>query len=155
DALEALRRLPFRDVGGATVDHHRALRQGVPEVIFGEPKTAQQIVAIAQEIVQARQNVLVTRLDAEKAAVVAREVEGFRYVPVARVGGVTVAPVPKRDAGPVAVVTAGTSDIGVAEEACETLGAVGLEPLRIYDVGVAGIHRFLHRLDEISSASAV
>ena len=156
EAVEALRQLPFRDVGGtATVDHHRALRQGVPEVILGEGKTAEQIVMIGREIVRSRQNVLVTRLQADKAAVVSRGLEGFRYAEQARVGSVEVTAVSPREAGPIAVVTAGTSDIGVAEEACETLGAVGLAPLRIYDVGVAGIHRFLHRLDELSRASAV
>src|SRR5262245_957341 len=77
EALEALRQLPFRDLGGATVDHHRALRQGVPEVILGEGKTAPQIVTIAQEILRTRQNVLVTRLSADKAAEVGRGVDGF------------------------------------------------------------------------------
>src|SRR3954447_27012060 len=86
DALAELRDLPFRDLGFATVDHHRALRTGVPEVILGEPKTAEQIAAIAEELVRRGQNVLVTRLDAEKARVVAERIPAFRYVPVARIG---------------------------------------------------------------------
>ncbi|WP_437726857.1 nickel pincer cofactor biosynthesis protein LarB [Sorangium sp. So ce861] len=155
EALEALRGLPFRDLGVATVDHHRALRQGVPEVIFGEGKTPEQIALIAQEISGAGQNVLVTRVDAAKGAAVAALLPAFRYVPLARTGTVEVAPTPKRAAGPVAVVTAGTSDLPVAEEAIETLRAVGLEAKRLYDVGVAGLHRFLHRVEELRKASAV
>jgi pyridinium-3,5-biscarboxylic acid mononucleotide synthase len=154
-ALEALRELPFRDLGIATVDHHRALRQGVPEVIFGERKTVEQIVAIAQEIQRAGQNVLITRLDADKAEALGARLAGLRYAPIARIGAVELAPVPRRDVGAVGVVTAGTSDMPVAEEACETLRAVGIEPVRVYDVGVAGIHRFLHRAPELSRAAAL
>ncbi|MGK4006377.1 nickel pincer cofactor biosynthesis protein LarB [Sorangium sp. So ce1036] len=155
EALDALRGLPFRELGVATVDHHRALRQGVPEVIFGEGKTPEQIALIAQEISGAGQNVLATRVDAAKGAAVASLLPAFRYVPVARTGSVEVAPPPKRSAGPVAVVTAGTSDIAVAEEAIETLRAVGLDATRMYDVGVAGLHRFLHRVEELRNAAAV
>lgn len=155
EALDVLRGLPFRDLGVATVDHHRALRQGAPEVIFGEPKTPEQIALIAQEIVAAGQNVLVTRVDAAKADAISSLLPGFRYVPVARTGTVEVAAPPVRHAPPVAVVTAGTSDIAVAEEAIETLRAVGLEAKRHYDVGVAGLHRFLHRVEELRKAAAV
>jgi pyridinium-3,5-biscarboxylic acid mononucleotide synthase len=155
DALESLRQLPFRDLGFATIDHHRALRQGMPEVIFGERKTAEQIAQIAQEIARAGHNVLVTRVDVEKAGeIVARE-PGFRYAKAARTLRLEVSPVAPRQQGPVAVVTAGTSDLSVAEEAVETLCAVGLEPVRHYDVGVAGIHRLLHRLEELRKAAAV
>ncbi|XXT11417.1 nickel pincer cofactor biosynthesis protein LarB [Sorangium sp. So ce327] len=155
EALDALRGLPFRDLGVATVDHHRALRQGVPEVIFGEGKTPEQIALIAGEISGAGQNVLVTRVDAAKGAAVSALLPAFRYVPLARTGSIEVAPPPKRTAGAVAVVTAGTSDLPVAEEAIETLRAVGLEAKRLYDVGVAGLHRFLHRVEELRKASAV
>ena len=154
EALESLRQLPFRDLGIATVDHHRALRQGVPEVIFGEGKTVEQIVLIAQEITRAGQNVLVTRIDAAKGEALGPLLPGFRYVPVARTGSVEMAPPPAR-AGVVAVVTAGTSDIPVAEEAVETLRAVGLQATRLYDVGVAGLHRFLHHVEELRKAAAV
>jgi len=153
-ALSSLQSLPFRDMGFATVDHHRALRQGVPEVIFGEGKTAEQIAAIAEEMLGARTNVLVTRIDADKAAVISARVPAFRYAPIARTGSVEIAPPVKRPCAPVAVVTAGTSDMEAAEEAAETLLALGLEPMRIYDIGVAGIHRLLHRVDELRSASA-
>ena len=155
DALESLKKLPFRDLGFATVDHHRALRQGVPEVIFSERKTVDQIAAISNEILRAGQNVLMTRLDEAKAQALEHRIEKFRYVPLARIGTAELAPPPARDVGTVAVVTAGTSDIGVAEEAAETLRAVGIDPLRIYDVGVAGLHRLLHRLEDLRKASAV
>ena len=156
DALESLRGLPFREVGGvATVDHHRALRQGVPEVIFGERKTVDQIATIAEEIQRAGQNVLVTRLDAEKAEALRSRLPEMRYAAVARIGAVEQHPIAPRPVGPVAVVTAGTSDMPVAEEACETLLAVGVSPVRVYDVGVAGIHRFLHRAPELARAAAV
>jgi hypothetical protein len=155
EAVEALQKLPFRDMGFATVDHHRALRQGVPEVIFGEKKTAEQVAAIAAEIAAVQQNVLVTRLDADKAAYVQERLPSFRYAPIARTGTLEIKPPPRRDCGPIAVVCAGTSDMAVAEEAIETLLAVGLEPLRMYDVGVAGIHRLLHKVDELRKAAAV
>jgi len=115
EALKELQQLPFRDLGFATVDHHRALRQGVPEVIFGERKTAEQIIGIAEEIARAGTNVLVTRVDAPKAEEVVARVPGFRYAPVARTLNFEVKKVPARGRGPVAVVTAGTSDMSVAE----------------------------------------
>ena len=155
EALETLRQLPFRDIGIATVDHHRALRQGMPEVIFGERKTVDQIARITEEMVRAGSNVLVTRVDPEKAAALQLRLPAFRHAVEARTLSIEVAPVPPRARGPVAVVTAGTSDMDVAEEAVETLKAVGLEPVRYYDIGVAGIHRLLHRLDDLRKAAAV
>jgi NCAIR mutase (PurE)-related protein len=155
DALESLRQLPFRDIGIATVDHHRALRQGMPEVIFGERKTVDQIARIAEEMVRAGHNVLVTRVDPDKAAALRERLPAFRHGAEARTLSLEVTPVPRRGRGPVAVVTAGTSDVGVAEEAVVTLEAVGLEAVRLYDVGVAGIHRLLHRLEDLRRAAAV
>src|SRR5689334_7488017 len=110
DALAELRDLPFRDLGYATVDHHRALRTGVPEVIFGEPKTADHIAAIALEIADKGQNVLVTRLDAEKARAVKEQIPALAYAPVARTATLEIAPIVARG-GPVAVITAGTADL--------------------------------------------
>lgn len=154
-AVESLSSLPYRDLGFAAVDHHRALRNGIPEVIFGERKTAPQIVGIARAMVEAGENVLVTRLDEDKAAVLVREVPGASYSPMARTARVVVRPLPLRDVGYVAVVTAGTSDMPVAEEAAETLSAVGLAVERLYDVGVAGIHRLLHRVELLHKAAVV
>lgn len=155
DAMTELKKLPFSSVEHGTVDHHRALRQGVPEVIFGERKSAAQIVGLAKEIARAGHNVLVTRIDPDKAGAVARELDGFAYVPEANAGRLVVAPVPTRPIGYVAVITAGTSDVSVAEEAVITLEAVGLPARRLYDVGVAGLHRLMHRVDELTEAAAV
>ncbi|MEZ4295750.1 MAG: nickel pincer cofactor biosynthesis protein LarB [Polyangiaceae bacterium] len=153
-ALNDLERLPYKDLGFATVDHHRALRQGVPEVIFGEGKSPEQIIGIAREIASAQQNVLVTRIDPSKADAIAAALPGFKYAPVARTGSLVQSPPPARK-GTVAVVTAGTSDLPVSEEAVETLTAVGLTVQRMYDIGVAGLHRFLHRVDALRAADVV
>ncbi len=153
-ALGELRSLPFRDLGAANVDHHRALRQGAPEVIFGEGKSAEQIADIAAEMDRAGHNVLVTRLAAEKAAVLGERFDDLAYAATARVARLTRHGLPVRVAPPVAVMCAGTSDAGVAEEAVETLAAVGLEALRMFDVGVAGIHRLFDRLDQLDRIGA-
>jgi NCAIR mutase (PurE)-related protein len=155
DALKELRDLPFRDLGFATVDHHRALRMGLPEVILGEPKTADQIAGIAEELARTGQNVLITRLDATKAAAVTLRVPQLRYVPLARIGTLELAPPVRRPGGSVAVVTAGTGDASVAEEACETLHLLGIETLRVYDVGVAGIHRLLDRRAALEACAGI
>ncbi len=133
------------DLGFARVDHHRALRRGHPEVIFGEPKTAAQIAAIARAILAAGSNVLVTRLDRQKARAVGRALEGFRYHPDARLGVCVRHPSPDagRAKGTVAVVAAGTSDLPVAEEAALTAETFGHQVDRVYDVGVAGLGRLL------------
>jgi pyridinium-3,5-biscarboxylic acid mononucleotide synthase len=153
-ALEGLKTMPYRDLGFAAIDHHRALRQGVPEVIFGEGKSAEQIVGISREIAGAGQNVLVTRIDQAKADAISAALPGFQYAPIARTGSLVQSAPPARK-GTVAVVTAGTSDLPVSEEAVETLIAVGITPLRMYDVGVAGLHRLLHRVDALRAADVV
>jgi NCAIR mutase (PurE)-related protein len=154
DALVELRDLPFRNIGVATVDHHRALRLGVPEVIYGASKTSEQLVAIVEEMARLGHNVLVTRVSDDKAAVLAARFPGLRHAPAARVARLEPKPVVRRPCAPVAVVCAGTSDIDVAEEAIETLEAVGLAATRIYDVGVAGLHRLLGRSADLEGASA-
>ncbi len=113
-AVASLQGLPFKDLGFATIDHHRALRQGVPEVVFGEGKTGEQIAGIAEEMMRAQTNVLVTRLDAAKAAVVSQRLPQLRYSPMGRTGFVEVAPPVKRPCAPVAVITAVTSDMPVS-----------------------------------------
>jgi hypothetical protein len=154
DAMEQLRELPFRDVGIATIDHHRSLRQGVPEVVYGEGKTVEQLKVIVGEMARSGHNVLITRLDANKASALSSAHPSLRYAEVARVARLENAPVARRPCPPVAVVCAGTSDIHVAEEAIETLDAVGIAGSRVYDVGVAGIHRLLGRAPELAEASA-
>jgi NCAIR mutase (PurE)-related protein len=146
-ALAELKDLPFADLGYASVDHHRALRQGVPEVILGQSKTPAQIVGIARELARAGQNVLITRLDAEAAREVCAAIPGLKYAALARTATLEQAPIPALGARPVSLVTAGTGDLPVAEECAETLRMLGVAAERVYDVGVAGLHRLLHRRD--------
>ncbi len=155
DAVRDLRDLPFADLGYAMVDHHRAVRQGAPEVILGQGKTAAQIIGIAQELDRAGQNVLVTRLDADKAGAVCAAVPGLQYAELARTATLerhTIAPLGTK---PVALVSAGTGDLPVTEECAETLRMLGVAVERVYDVGVAGIHRLLHKREVFDRTSVV
>jgi NCAIR mutase (PurE)-related protein len=154
-ALAELRDLPYADLGYAAVDHHRALRQGAPEVILGQGKTAAQIVGIARELSRAGQNVLVTRLSAESAREVCAAIPDLRYTPLARTATLEQAPIAQLGTRPVALVSAGTGDLPVAEECAETLRMLGVSTERVYDVGVAGIHRLLHRRDVFERTSVV
>jgi NCAIR mutase (PurE)-related protein len=151
-ALAALRDLPFSDLTFAKPDHHRELRTGHPEVVYGEGKTAEQIAAIAERLALHGQNVLVTRLDAERAAALGRLVAGVRYHAEARLAVHQVAPVPVTGKGTVLVVSAGTSDQAVAEEAALTAELAGNAVARLYDVGVAGIHRVLESRGRLAEA---
>jgi NCAIR mutase (PurE)-related protein len=146
-ALAELKDLPFADLGYAAVDHHRALRQGAPEVILGQSKTPAQIVGIARELARTGQNVLITRLDADAAREVCAAIPALRYVALARTATLEQAPIPALGSRPVSLVTAGTGDLPVAEECAETLRMLGVAAERVYDVGVAGLHRLLHRRD--------
>ena len=154
DAVEQLRHLPFEDLGFAKVDHHRALRVGMPEVIFGERKTPGQIAGIFKQLAKHGKNVLATRASKKQFAAVRKSVRNVEYEEVAR------AIVLQRDRktygkGVIAVVSAGTSDIPVAEEAVVTARLMGNEVERIYDVGVAGIHRLLAHRKVLSKARVV
>jgi pyridinium-3,5-biscarboxylic acid mononucleotide synthase len=155
DAVEALARLPFADIGGAVVDHHREIRTGFPEVIFGEPKGAVQIIAIAAELARTGGNVLVTRVEPAKAAAVIAVMPAMRYAEEARCLVLEQREIAKSGAGPIAIVTAGTADAAVAEEAALVARLAGNEILRISDVGVAGVHRLLHRLDDLRRATVI
>ena len=154
-ALRELETLPFADLGYAKVDHHRALRQGLPEVIFGQGKTPEQIVGIARRLLEADQNVLVTRLAPEAAPIVLSAVPELSHNQLARTALALKNPPARVPGPPVAVVTAGTSDSGVAEEALETLRAAGVPAERVFDVGVAGLHRLLDRLETLRQARAL
>jgi len=154
-AMEGLARLPFEDIGDAVIDHHRALRTGFPEAILGEPKTAGQIIDIARRIGASGANVLVTRVDEHKAAEVCGAIEGMEHRPEARCLVLERAPVERRGAATIAVVTAGTADGPVAEEAALVARLSGDDVVRINDVGVAGVRRLLHRLDELRAASVI
>ena len=153
EALVELRDLPFADLGYAVVDHHRALRQGVPEVILGQGKNVEQIVGIARELARTGQNVLVTRLDPVSAEAVLRELPQMTYSPLARTGTIEQSPI--THLGAAALVSAGTSDLPVAEECAETMRMLGVRADRVYDVGVAGIHRLLHKRPELEKADVV
>ena len=140
--IEALRRLPFDHVGAARLDTHRRLRRGVPEVILCEGKTPQQLVSIVRRIRRSRELVLLTRLLPEAFSEIHAELPGLRYDPVARMA--FEPPVStRRLRGFVLVVTGGTSDVPIAEEAARTLELLGSRVARLYDVGVAGVHRLL------------
>ena len=153
EAVAALKGAPFERLGDlATLDTHRALRTGMPEVVLAERKTAAQVAAIARRIA-AHGPLLVTRLDPGKAGPARRAVKGATYDPVSRTLRRGRMAVPAL--GPVAVCCAGTSDVPVCEEAVATLDVMGVEALRVYDVGVAGLHRLLARRGELDRARAV
>jgi hypothetical protein len=156
EAVERLRHLPFEDLGFAKIDHHRALRQGMPEVIFAQGKTPRQVTDIFRSLAAQGGNVLATRATAEQYAAVAAAVDGAEFRPLAR------AIVLKRDRqnkkrgkGVIVVVSAGTSDIPVAEEAVVTAEVMGNEVQHIYDVGVAGIHRLLAHRAALAKARVI
>jgi NCAIR mutase (PurE)-related protein len=154
-ALELLRSLPYSDLGYAHVDHHRALRLGMAEVILAEGKTADQIAGIARELIAHEQNVLITRLSPDNATKVLEQAPELTYEEIARVATFEHEPVAMQPGAPVAVVTAGTSDIPVAEEAIATLRMSGIAVARIFDVGVAGLHRVVGHLETLRAAPAV
>ncbi|MEZ4371706.1 MAG: nickel pincer cofactor biosynthesis protein LarB [Polyangiaceae bacterium] len=146
-AVELLKQLPVEDLGFANVDHHRALRQGLPEVVLGESKTPEQIIGIAQALLARSSNVLITRVENEKALRICEALPALEYKAEARVVISRDRVVESLENSPVAIVTAGTSDIPVAEEAAETLAACGAQHQRVFDVGVAGIHRVVRHID--------
>jgi NCAIR mutase (PurE)-related protein len=150
-ATRSLKDLPFAELGYATVDTHRSLRTGLPEVVFGESKTAEQILGIITILAERKQPVLVTRLDVEKAAALSERFPRGEYHAVARIFRIQGR---RPKAGTVAVVSAGTSDMPVAEEAALTAETLGATVRRVYDVGVAGIHRLLRRREDIQTAHA-
>ncbi|MBN2528245.1 MAG: nickel pincer cofactor biosynthesis protein LarB [Deltaproteobacteria bacterium] len=155
-ATTILEKLPFEDLGHTVVDHHRELRTGFPEVLFGENKTASQLIAIIQEMLKHRQQILATRVDSEKAAAVKVHLPNLQYDAEARCLFLESAEKsPKNGAGKILVVTAGTSDIPVAKEALITARLAGNDVELINDVGVAGVHRLLHRLEDLRRASVV
>lgn len=151
DAVGKLKDLPFAELGYATLDTHRNLRFGFPEVVLGEPKTVEQLLGIVGALVERKQTVLVTRLQPDKAEALLARFPKAEYHAQARIFHLKQG---KARAGKVAVVTAGTSDIPVAEEAALTAEAMGAEVRRVYDVGVAGIHRLLRRREEIQECHA-
>ena len=155
DALEHLRHMPFEDLGFAKIDQHRTLRRGVPEVIFGEGKSADQIAAIGARMAAAGTTMVVTRLDPDKARAVRRRLRGLTYHPEARVGVIVKRRPAIRGHGAVMVISAGTSDLPVAEEAALCAEMFGNRVERLYDVGVAGIHRLTANLARVHTAAVL
>ena len=154
EAMLHLRMEPFEDLGYARVDHHRELRQGVAEVIYGEGKSPEQITGIVSAMLKKdHKTILITRMSAEPAKAVAKRIP-FTYHEIARVGIVGEMPEPN-GIGTIVVATGGTTDLPIAEEAALTAEALGNEVIRLYDVGVAGLHRSLSKLDIIMQARAI
>ena len=151
-ALQELKTLPYEEIDCATIDHHRPLRQGAPETIFGAGKSAAQVIAIMKKMQSKKNNILVTRLDREKVPPIKRAFSKARYYPQSRVLTLLNHPVKIQGRGTVLVICAGTSDIPVAEEAILTAQMMGNHVERLYDVGVAGIHRLMSQRDRLMAA---
>lgn len=154
EALLTMKKKPFEDIGYAKVDMHRSIRQGAPEVIYGAGKTAGQMVGIIEAMKKnGQETILITRLASEAAEYIGKIYE-LDYRQEARVG--IIGRIPEPDGiGRIVVATGGTSDIPVAEEAALTAEVHGNEVVRLYDVGVAGLHRMLAHMDEIMGASVI
>jgi pyridinium-3,5-biscarboxylic acid mononucleotide synthase len=154
-AFETLRDLPFADLGYATVDHHRAMRLGLPEVVFGPGKSIEQIIGIVREIDRHDQPVLATRVTREQAMALVDAIPEIQYDPIAATAVLVRKPVVPRGRGTICIVTAGTSDVPVASEAMVTATVFGNRVSKLFDVGVAGVHRLLGRRAMLDDASVV
>ncbi len=155
DAIQRLKHLPFEDLGHTNVDHHRQLRLGFPEVIFGEGKSVGQITQIVAALLDKGSNVLVTRVDEPRALQLKEHFPPLVYHEDARCLTLEQKPVEMTGRGKILVVSAGTSDIPVAAEAVVTARLLGNEVEQLYDVGVAGIHRLLARKELLFSAAVI
>lgn len=151
DALKKIKILPYEDLGYARVDHHRGVRTGVPEVIYCAGKTPEQIVGIARRLAEHNQNIMATRAGREVYEAVKQDIPDCRYHEAARI--IVVKPRPVEQVGNIAMVCAGTSDLPVVEEAAVTASVLGNHVTRLYDVGVAGLHRLLDSCEELYSAN--
>ncbi len=155
DAMEFLRKLPYEDIGFAHVDHHRSLRQNLPEVILCEPKTVNQVVQIARKIVGSGADLLATRVTADQVAPLLEAVPDGSHNPTARTISYRQSDTAPEVDGEILVVCAGTSDLPVAEETLETARAMGHPASLVADVGVAGLHRLLGYIDRLRAASVI
>ncbi len=154
-ALRRLRHLPFEDLPFARVDHHRNLRQGQPEVVFCAGKTVEQVVAICERLAEHAGSFLGTRATEEMATALGARFDGLEWSPLARTVHLPARPPVRPPVGEVLVVSAGTSDLPVAEEAAVTASAFGHGVQRLVDVGVAGIHRLLSESERLSEADVL
>ena len=154
-AVERLRHLPYEDLPYARIDHHRALRQGQPEVVFCEGKTVEQVVGICERLEAVTHSFLGTRATEPMAAALRQRFPRLAWNPVARTVLLAAATAPPATRGPVLVISAGTSDLPVAEEAAVVAEAFGTRVERLVDVGVAGLHRLLAATDTLEHARVV
>ena len=154
-AAEKLSSISFEDIGYAKVDHHRSLRNGYPEVIYCEGKTKEQIAGIMEKLLEKNSNILGTRLNEESYEYLKERFKDLEYHSMSRVMTLKVKEIEIKGKGEIAVVTAGTSDMYVAEEAAITAEFLGNKVIRIYDAGVAGIHRLLSKQDELRRCRVV
>ena len=155
EAADRLQHLAYEDITYAHIDHHRSLRKGFPEVIFGEGKSADQISGIMEKMIPQENIILVTRTDRQKAETVLSRFPQAVYHEDARMIVLETAPVPVQGRGSILIISAGTSDIPVAKEAALTAGAMGNTVQTLYDVGVSGIHRLLNHQKMIEKAAVL
>jgi NCAIR mutase (PurE)-related protein len=155
DALERLKGMPFEDIGIASIDHHRGLRKGLSEVIFGEGKTVSDILAIMERMLDQEDNILITRLSSDKSIKIREKFPESTYYEKAMSLTYIRRPLKSSGKGIILIMSAGTSDIPIAEEAAVTARFMGNEVDTIYDVGVSGLHRILAHRERISKASVV
>ncbi len=155
DATGKLQHMAFEDINYAHIDHHRSLRKGFPEVIFGEGKTAEQIAGIMEKMIPQENIILVTRIDRQKADLVLTRFPQSVYHEDARMIVLELNPMPIKGRGPILILTAGTSDIPVAKEAYLTAKAMGNSVETIFDVGVSGIHRLFNYKESIDQAAVL
>lgn len=154
EAVLQLKKAPFEDLGFAKLDYHRSIRQGIGEVIYGEGKTPKQIIEITKAFLEkGEQCILITRMSEETSDIVSTELP-LQYDAVSRVGIVGTMPIPDGK-GKIVIATGGTSDMPVAQEAALTAETLGNEVVRLYDVGVAVLHRLLAHMDELMNARVV
>lgn len=154
EALKALRDFPYQDLDFAKIDHHREIRKGFPEIIYGLGKTDEQILRIAREIVKKGSSLLITKVEGATFKKIKRAIPQAAFNPQAKTVYLKQRP-PGQGKGKIIILTAGTSDIPVAEEACVTCDMLGNEVERIYDVGVAGLHRLIGEYDKIKLARVI
>ena len=155
EAVQKLKLLPFEDIGFAAIDHHRDLRRGFPEVVYARGKRVEEIIAIVEKMVEKGENVLITRLADTKAKRITKHFPASHYYPLSKVLTIEVMPREKKGKGTVLVISAGTADIPVAEEAAITATFMGNDVETLFDVGVAGLHRLLQNHKTIMNASVI
>ncbi|MBW2038202.1 MAG: nickel pincer cofactor biosynthesis protein LarB [Deltaproteobacteria bacterium] len=155
EGIRILKDLPFEDIGEAMIDHHRTLRKGFPEVIFGEGKDPEQVVKIMEGMVEAEENILVTRIEEAKARTVLQRFPKASYHPRVRAITLQVSEAEEVGRGTILVISAGTSDIPVAEEAVVTANMMGNRVETLYDVGVSGVHRLLNYREKLMEANVL